>query len=194
EPGGSASPTMIDVEADHGGWPLGEVARTGEAIEVSDLSATFKALRAGPWAESPERALVLPMRGAGDARVMGFVIAGLSSRLAFSGAYRGFLGLLAGQVTAAVAVARASQGERRRAVALEELDRAKTAFFSNVSHEFRIPLTLMLGPLEDALRAPTLSVPERQSLEVAHRNSLRLLRLVNTLLDFSRIEAGRVEV
>jgi len=193
-PGGPASPIMVDVDAHEGGWPLGEVARTGEAMEIDNLGATFGSLHIGPWPESPERALVLPMRGTGPARITGFVVAGLSSRLAFSGAYRAFLVLLAGQVTAAVAAAGAYQEERRRAVALEELDRAKTAFFSNVSHEFRTPLTLMLGPLEDALRAPTLTIRERESIEVAHRNSLRLLRLVNTLLDFSRIEAGRVEV
>src|SRR5262249_57919763 len=123
------------------------------------------------------RALVLPMRGTGLARVTGFVVAGLSSRLVFSGAYRAFLVLLAGQVPAAGAADGAYQEERRRSVALEELDRAKTAFFSNVSHEFRTPLTLMLGPLEDALRSPTLTIRERESLEVAYRNSLRLLRL-----------------
>ena len=75
------------------------------------------------------------------------------------------------------------------------LDRAKTAFFSNVSHEFRTPLTLMLGPVEDALaehRGP--SPPSSASgWNVVHRNALRLLKLVNTLLDFSRIEAGRVQ-
>ena len=78
--------------------------------------------------------------------------------------------------------------------ALAEIDRAKTAFFSNVSHEFRTPLTLMLGPLEDALaEAGALPEDQRQRLDVAHRNALRLLRLVNSLLDFSRIESGRVE-
>ena len=79
---------------------------------------------------------------------------------------------------------------------LAELDRAKTAFFSNVSHEFRTPLTLMLSPIEDALNdrtASALSTLQRARIEVAHRNSLRLLKLVNSLLDFSRIEAGRVE-
>lgn len=79
--------------------------------------------------------------------------------------------------------------------ALAELDRAKTAFFSNVSHEFRTPLTLMLGPLEDILNksASSLGVLEREQLKMVHRNSLRLLKLVNTLLDFSRIEAGRMQ-
>ncbi len=79
--------------------------------------------------------------------------------------------------------------------ALAEIDRAKTAFFSNVSHEFRTPLTLMLGPLEDALRhAAELPDDRLAELKVAHRNALRLLQLVNTLLDFSRVEAGRVQV
>ena len=85
--------------------------------------------------------------------------------------------------------------ERKRAEALAELDRAKTQFFSNVSHEFRTPLTLMLGPLEDLLaRGPSAGGPDdHATLAVVHRNGQRLLRLVNTLLDFSRIQAGRNE-
>ncbi|RUR72687.1 ATP-binding protein [Chlorogloeopsis fritschii PCC 9212] len=83
--------------------------------------------------------------------------------------------------------------ERQRAESLAELDRAKTLFFSNVSHEFRTPLTLSLAPLQDALSDSANPLPQAQQerLELAHRNSLRLLKLVNTLLDFSRIEAGR---
>ena len=100
--------------------------------------------------------------------------------------------MLAGQIGDAIADARAYEEERRRADALAELDRAKTAFFSNVSHEFRTPLTLLLGPIEDSLGDPSLSAVQRERLETAHRNSLRLLRLVNTLLDFSRVEAGRI--
>ncbi|MEH2179605.1 ATP-binding protein [Nostoc sp.] len=89
----------------------------------------------------------------------------------------------------------AREEERQRAEFLVELDRAKTLFFSNVSHEFRTPLTLLLAPLQDALSdsANPLTSSQRKRLELAHRNSLRLLKLVNTLLDFSRIEAGRME-
>ncbi|MGH7947157.1 MAG: histidine kinase dimerization/phospho-acceptor domain-containing protein, partial [Opitutaceae bacterium] len=78
---------------------------------------------------------------------------------------------------------------------LKELDRLKTQFFANVSHEFRTPLTLMLGPLEDALAHAhgILPVGAAKDLEVSHRNALRLLKLVNTMLDFSRIEAGRIQ-
>lgn len=88
----------------------------------------------------------------------------------------------------------ALEQERQRAEALAALDRAKT-LFSNVSHEFRTPLTLSLVPLQDALndRTHPLDLVHRKRLELVHHNSLRLLKLVNTLLDFSRIEAGRME-
>jgi signal transduction histidine kinase len=77
---------------------------------------------------------------------------------------------------------------------LGELDAAKTAFFSNVSHEFRTPLTLMLGPLDDALADSEERLGRRQTrrLELARNSALRLLKLVNALLDFSRLEAGRL--
>nr|WP_322684013.1 ATP-binding protein [Nostoc sp. DedQUE07]MDZ8129743.1 ATP-binding protein [Nostoc sp. DedQUE07] len=89
----------------------------------------------------------------------------------------------------------ALQQERQRAESLAELDRAKTLFFSNVSHEFRTPLTLILAPLQDALSDSVnpLTSSQQEQLELAHRNSLRLLKLVNTLLDFSRIEADRLK-
>ena len=103
------------------------------------------------------------------------------------------MSLVAGQSRPRSATPRPTRRSGRRAEALAEIDRAKTAFFSNVSHEFRTPLTLMLGPLEDAARRRRRAAADaRGRLEVAHRNGLRLLKLVNTLLDFSRIEAGRV--
>jgi signal transduction histidine kinase len=108
--------------------------------------------------------------------------------------YAGFLNLLAGQIAASISNARAYQEEKKRAEALAEIDRAKTTFFSNVSHEFRTPLTLMLGPLQDLLSGSqqNLSPAATEQLELVNRNGARLLRLVNTLLDFTRIEAGRV--
>src|SRR6202044_2583629 len=105
---------------------------------------------------------------------------------------RSFIELFVGQLAAGLSNASAYEETRRRADALAEIDRAKTAFFSNVSHEFRTPLTLMLGPTEDALGSPERTL-KGADLEMVHRNELRLLKLVNALLDFARIEAGRIQ-
>ncbi|HEX6271721.1 MAG TPA: ATP-binding protein [Polyangiaceae bacterium] len=88
-------------------------------------------------------------------------------------------------------LAEANRSLRDANTKLGELDSAKTAFFSNVSHEFRTPLTLILGPVERALESPE-GVLAGEELVALHRNALRLLRLVNSLLDFSRIESGRL--
>ena len=175
-------------------WPLEEVARTGLAMQIDDVKQRIGPAPLGPYPELPNEALVLPIILPGASRPVAIFIAGVSARLRMNEAYRSFYDLLASAVTTAVANARAYDDERRRAKALADLDRAKTAFFSNVSHEFRTPLTLMLGPVEDALAASDEHLPplQRERLEVVHRNGLRLQRLVNCLLDFSRIEAGRV--
>jgi PAS domain S-box-containing protein len=183
-----------DVDLAQSLWPFRQVAESGNGIVVDDLRERFGALPGGAWPEPASRALVLPMAKPGQARPTGFVVSGISPRLVFNDGYRGFLDLLAGHIATAIANARAYEEEWQRAEKLAELDRAKTAFFSNVSHEFRTPLTLMLGPVEDALAGSDGPLPplQRDRLELAHRNALRLQRLVNSLLDFARIEAGRV--
>jgi PAS domain S-box-containing protein len=137
----------------------------------------------------------LPLAAPSQAAPAGFLIVGISPRRVLDPSYRGFLDLLAEHIVTAISGARALEDERRRAEAIAELDRAKTTFFSNVSHAFRTPLTLLLSPLEEILAKPEreLSPDGRALARVAHRNGLRLLKLVNTLLDFSRIEAGRIQ-
>jgi signal transduction histidine kinase len=78
---------------------------------------------------------------------------------------------------------------------LQEMDKVKTNFFHNVSHEFRTPLTLLLGPLEEVMNSgkSKLTTEDVQRLQFSHRSAMRLQKLVNTLLDFSRIEAGKLE-
>jgi PAS domain S-box-containing protein len=162
---------------------------------VNDLAARVDPAPPGPWSDPPPAAAVVPIRSHLAHQLAGVLVVGISARLRFDELYASFLELVATQVATAIAHARAYEEERKRAEVLAELDRAKTAFFSNVSHEFRTPLTLMLGPVEDLLAMPEGQVvPEhRELLTVAHRNGLRLQKLVNTLLDFSRLEAGRVE-
>lgn len=192
QPGGAASPEVVELEGDSGAaWPLRAVARTHQAEHLTHLTERFGDLPGGPWPEPAQDAVVLPIEHAGQGQVAGFLVAGLSPRRSFDEAYEGFLELLAGNIASAIANARAHEEERKRVEALAELDRAKTQFFSNVSHEFRTPLTLMLGPVEDALASPTRALAGEE-LEAVHRNTLRLLKLVNTLLEFSRLESGRI--
>jgi signal transduction histidine kinase len=182
EPGSPASPARIGLEAADPLWPLADVLRTGEARLLEALPAAAGLLPA-------QRAVVVPIAQPGEERPAGALVAAISPRLLFDEKYRGFFELAAGQIATAISNARALAEARARVEALAELDRAKTAFFSNVSHELRTPLTLILGPAEDALREDG----RDGRWELVHRNALRLLKLVNTLLDFSRLEAGRVQ-
>jgi PAS domain S-box-containing protein len=145
------------------------------------------------WPEPVERALVVPFGSHGVSGLpLGYLVSGISPRRELDDDYKAFVERAATHVGTAMSNVRAFEEERSRAEALAEIDRAKTTFFSNVSHEFRTPLALMLGPLEDALADAESLIPrERERIEVVHRNGLRLLKLVNSLLDFSRIEAGR---
>ncbi len=162
-------------------WPIAEVVRDGTARVVE--------VHGGDRARC---AFVVPVRTPGDPRASGVLVAAVSPRLVLDDAYKSFLGLVAGQIGTAIGAALALEEAQARAAALAEIDRAKTTFFSNVSHEFRTPLTLMLGPIEDALDRPDGTIA-RDALALVHRNGLRLLKLVNSLLDFARIEAGRVQ-
>ena len=190
----AAAPDAIDVAGTDGSplWPLATVISRRQ-IEVIDCSdPRFGALPCGHWAESPRSAILVPLAAPDQARPYGVMIAGLSPHRQLDDGYRSFLELVAAQVVTAIRNARAHEERRLHADALATLDRQKTAFFSNVSHEFRTPLALMIGPTEDALAAPDRAL-HGDALEMVHRNELRLLKLVNSLLDFSRMEAGRVE-
>ncbi|MGA8530974.1 MAG: ATP-binding protein [Acidobacteriaceae bacterium] len=176
-------------------WPVAAMPDRREIVMVEDLQQRFPDLPTGAWDLPPSCAVLVPLQKQGQSRAAGFFIAGLNPVRQFDPEYAGFIDLVAGQIAAALANAEAYEQERRRADSLIALDRAKTIFFSNISHEFRTPLTLMLGPLEDILstRASKLPPIELHHIATVHRNGLRLLKLVNTLLDFSRIEAGRVQ-
>jgi PAS domain S-box-containing protein len=191
--GAIPTPTTIDLsEIDP--WSFATVLRTQTAATIDDLAHQFGGVPVGVLSLPINQALVLPIRASGQETVVGLLVVGVNPACSLDPDYHTFFDLIAGHIATAIANAQAYEAERKQTEALLELDRAKTVFFSNVSHEFRTPLTLMLGPLENALSNPVGPTPnDRQQLETVYRNSLRLLKLVNTLLDFSRIEAGRMQ-
>jgi signal transduction histidine kinase/DNA-binding response OmpR family regulator len=175
-----------------GGWPAAEAMRTGRPARVTDVAARFGPLPAGGWRDPPAGAMVVPL--AGEAGVTGAMVLAASAGQTLDPAYESFLGLVAQQVGALLTGAVAYQAQQRRAEELAELDRAKTVFFSNVSHEFRTPLTLITGPLAELRARLAGAGPDTAAdLDVIERNALRLGKLVNALLDFSRLEAGRMQ-
>ncbi len=188
------SPRQVSLEGDGTKlmWPIRELVREAQPRIVP--IGRLESIPLGSAGQAVREAIVLPVTSVGMDHPVAVLVAGINPTRKLDTEYRTFFSLVADQVGTAIQNARAMQQEKQRADALAELDRAKTAFFSNVSHEFRTPLTLMMGPLEDAIaQSKELSDTDRERLQMAHRNSLRLLKLVNTLLDFSRIEAGRLQ-
>jgi signal transduction histidine kinase len=187
--------TLDEQSPDGAISPFIQAIHSRKPIVIEDPSASLGPLVCLPGIPAPRQVCLMPIARAGEASLAGLLVAGITPYHAFDEEYRGFLELVAAQIATALANARTHEEERKRAEALAQLDRAKTAFFSNISHEFRTPLTLSLGPLEALLTDPRhqLDADQRAQVEMVRRNALRQLKLVNTLLDFARIEAGRAE-
>ncbi|MGN6333118.1 MAG: EAL domain-containing protein [Motilibacteraceae bacterium] len=200
-------------------WPLPDAGGDPRVVELGatlpsgprgrggpvDLAATAEPTATGEAAggNGPPRwrqAAVLGLEAAPDTQV-GLLVAGVHPQRPLDEQYLAFLRVLARQVATTVAETRAHAAQRERAESLAALDAAKTRFFSGVSHELRTPLTLVLGPLERLLAetgrqeaaGPGAETAREQDLEIAHRNALRLSRMVDALLDASRLESGRLE-
>ncbi len=188
--GHPAASLVIDPAESPAAWPVHHILSTNRGFTVDNLVELFPDLPPGCWDKPPARARLVPIARQGQEKPVGVFITALNPYRQFDAFYEGFLDLITGQIAASINNASAYEQERKRAEELSELDRAKTAFFSNVSHELRTPLTLILGPIEDALTSQT--PPSSHSLEMLHRNALRLLKLVNGLLDFVRIEVGKL--
>ncbi|MGZ3182022.1 MAG: ATP-binding protein [Telluria sp.] len=192
-PDAPAAVPELDLHDDAGApFPVAQVCADGRPVVVS--VAGLGGLPAGLANQPVQEAILLPLAMAGRSHPVGVLVAGISPVCRLDSAYRTFFDLIATQVATAIHNAIGAEEQRRKADMLAELDRAKTAFFSNVSHEFRTPLTLMLAPIEDALAdaAAPLAPVQRERVKLMQRNALRLQKLVNTLLDFARVQSGRM--
>lgn len=187
-----ASVSLTD-KSDRTIWPIAQAIRSAQVqvVPVQDIEG----LPLGLANQRITEAIVLPLLSSGQEKAIGALVAGVNASRKLDDDYRSFFGLIATQVANAIQNARTAEEEKMRVDMLAEIDRAKTSFFSNVSHEFRTPLTLMLGPIEEALADEDNPLPSVQHGRVVlmQRNALRLQKLVNTLLEFSRIQAGRVQ-
>ncbi|HYQ41963.1 MAG TPA: histidine kinase, partial [Polyangiaceae bacterium] len=125
-----------------GFWPFQELSERASEV-VIELDPE-RAWPRGAWKLAPSRALAVPIAEPGEGRPRGVFIAGLNPHRVLDDSLRSFVTLFVGQLAAGLSNAGAYEAAQKRAEALAQIDRAKTAFFSNVSHEFRTPLTLML--------------------------------------------------
>lgn len=192
-PNHPAAVSVISQE-NNANYPILTVLREHKVHVIENAQELFeKALPDSVWQTPTEKIALIPILPTGETGHEGVLAVGLNPYRLFDQDYESFLKLVASQIASAVSNARAYEAERRRAEALAEIDRTKTLFFSNISHEFRTPLTLMLGILTQVLNKPSPGASDKEELEVVHRNGLRLLKLVNSLLDFTRVEAGRMQ-
>src|SRR5580704_15664634 len=189
------SPRRVSLEGKSPGtlWPLDKVIAFSKA-EILRIPP-HDALPHGAAEQPVREAIILPVASPAQVTPLGFLICGVNPTRNLDSEYLTFFSLVVDQLVSAINNARTTEDEKRRADTLAELDRAKTVFFSNISHEFRTPITLMLGPVEQLLASEGAATPEESQrlLRVVHRNGLRLQKMVNALLDFSRLEAGRIQ-
>ena len=187
-------PDDVDLNEANKFSSLFSKAISGRKIEVyDDLKELVNNTPKGAWEIEPDKAIILPVAQAGSREPYGVLVIGCNPYRLLDEKYSSFFSLVADQIATSFASVNALEEERKRAEAFAEIDRAKTIFFSNISHEFRTPLTLLMGPVEDTLNDPESSGDTKERMHVAYRNVLRMQKLVNTLLEFSRIEAGRIE-
>ena len=183
-------PTVVEL-TEEASCGIARVAATRMTQLIEDVLPIVQGVVRTPEV-TPELALALPIVNPGAEHLAAILVTGVNPMRPLEES-RGFHELVASHLETAISSARAKQHARERAQALAELDRAKTVFFSNISHELRTPLTLLLAPLDDVLARTTLDAADRRLLEIARRGGGRLLKLVNSLLEFSRIEAGRID-
>jgi signal transduction histidine kinase/DNA-binding response OmpR family regulator len=174
--------------------PVLEVLEHGGTVLVSGLRERYPGLFVpGPLGPlTPDQAFVLPVVMLGRREPIGALVLGINPYWRPDEAYTAFAAMAARQLGVTITDAVSYQNERRRQQALEELDRVRTEFFQNVTHELRAPLTMLLTPLQDILDEPGVVLPAaaRDTVETSVRAGDRLQRVVDALLDVSRAESG----
>jgi signal transduction histidine kinase len=182
-------PQSIRLDMTSDTWRLAAVSSSGAPALIEHIATVL-----GPFLSRPDlvpdKAIALPVASGIPGAPFGILVAGVNP-MRPAAESQAFHESVAMHLERAIGSARMKQLAEKRARELSALDRAKTLFFSNISHELRTPLTLILAPLRQVLDCPRLEPEHRELLGTARKAAGRLHRLVNSLLDFARIEAGR---
>ncbi|WWC60138.1 uncharacterized protein I303_102702 [Kwoniella dejecticola CBS 10117] len=189
----SGSGRVCHVTSDGHQWPILKALNTRQCVIVDDCTQLIEGFEIRQWGELPFAAIVIPICSDGAVDVPDSVmVMGLNVRRPFDADYDAWLNSIRSQLVSSLATVKAAEAEQRMEEANARMEKAKAAWFRGAAHDLRSPLTLIAGPLSDLLE-DNLTPKQKHALTTAQRNIDRLLRLVNALMDFSRLEAGRME-
>ncbi|CAG8442393.1 9607_t:CDS:10 [Scutellospora calospora] len=179
-------------------------------IELKRTTATYSFLKCESWPiylaikdgqhvkvllKDESQAVLLPIKiSSCKGQVLSVVlICGINRRCTLDEQYMEFLQLVKTQVNAYLQQGNSVEEEKKSSNILINLNSQKIMFFQGISHELKTPLTLMLSPLDDVINECPQEAPIMSYLQTIRRNSRRLLKLVNTLLQFSNMETDQLE-
>ncbi|RIB26981.1 hypothetical protein C2G38_2161729 [Gigaspora rosea] len=161
-------------------WPINLVLKDGKHVKVL--------LKDGSQA-----VLLLTSSFCGDQVISAILICGVNRLCTLDDKYMEFLQLVTNQMSTCLLQGKTREEEKQRSKILADLNYQKVMFFQGISHELKTPLTLMLSPLEDVINICPEDAPITLYLQTIRRNVHRLLKLINTLLQFSSIETGQLK-
>ncbi|KAK6907214.1 hypothetical protein I203_101204 [Kwoniella mangroviensis CBS 8507] len=189
----SGSGRVCHVTSDGHQWPILKALHTRQCVIVDDCRELIEGYSIRQWDELPFAAIVIPICSDGSIDIPdAVIIMGLNVRRPFDAGYDGWVNSIRAQLVQSMSTVKAAEAEQRMEEDNTRMERAKTAWFRGAAHDLRSPLTLIAGPLSDLLDDnPT--PKQRLAITTAQRNIDRLMRLINALMDFSRLEAGRME-
>jgi signal transduction histidine kinase/CheY-like chemotaxis protein len=189
---GTTTGSRVIRSADRSSWPIARALATRQCVLVDDCTELIADYPLRVWQALPTSAIVIPICSeTSHEPARGVLIMGLNVACPLDVEYEDWIYVMRAHLTSSLGSIIAYEAEQQRLVDIERMEKAKTAWFQGAAHDLRSPLTLVAGPLDDVLNS-NLSPPQRKALALAQRNLTRVQRLVNALLDFSRIEAGKL--
>ncbi|KAF8602883.1 hypothetical protein BDV93DRAFT_523732 [Ceratobasidium sp. AG-I] len=194
------SDSTLSSQSDLNGWEFATLFASGHIELVDPLPPGFATgLGERGFGDVPRVAAMLPIwAGVGRSGAEGhslpqaILLTGLNTRRAYDADYAAWLESLSASLGSQLTAIMQRESDAKMMEEREKMDKAKTMFFTNASHELRTPLTLIQAPLEQLMTSQNLHQSSLYKVQLALRNTRRLQMLVNSILDMSKVEAGRL--